>query len=127
LKLVDRYSALLDEEGLLKEEKERVKAAIVEYCESFGYEVVFGADRRVSLKKFVDIVFPTAKDARRRELELIIEESGRWNEFSSLNLTKLKKALQAGKIPEPLAVQLEPYYTEEEATRIYSTRQKQDD
>jgi len=127
IKLTDQYGALLDEEALLKEEKERVKALIVEYCQTLGYEVVYGHDRKVRIRQVRDYIFPPAKDSRRKELERLIEESGCWHEFSSLNLAKLKKAIQTGIVPEPLAGQLEPFYTEEESSRLSVTRLKQEE
>ncbi len=60
LNLIDQYGALLDEEQLLKEEKERVKALIVEYCESFGYKVIYGSDRKIGLKMVKNLLFPPA-------------------------------------------------------------------
>ena len=122
LNLIDQYGALLDEEQLLKEEKERVKALIIEYCRSFNYEVVFGSDRKVGLKKVKNLHFPPARHERRVELEKLIMSTGKWDEFSSLNLFKLKKALQSGKLPPNLAEQLEPYYTEEDTYRLSVTR-----
>jgi len=101
LNLIDQYGALLDEEQLLKEEKERVKALIVEYCESFGYKVIYGSDRKIGLKMVKNLLFPPARHERRVELEKLITSTGKWEEFSSLNLFKLKKALQSGKTPSP--------------------------
>ena len=116
--LTDQYGALLDEEQLLKEEKERVKALIIEYCESFNYKVIHGSDRRIGLKTVKNLRFPPARHERRVELEKLIASTGKWDEFSSLNLFKLKKALQSGKLPPLLAEQLEPFYTEEDAYRL---------
>lgn len=122
LNLADQYSAILDEEHLLKEEKKRLKDALVEYCGLFGCQVVYGTDRTIRLKRVKELRFPPAKDERRRELERLIEESGRWKELSSLSLSKLTRVLQLGKFPEALAGQLAPFYTEEEAYRLSVSR-----
>jgi len=122
LNLIDQYGALLDEEQLLKEEKERVKALIVEYCESFGYKVIYGSDRKIGLKRVKNLLFPPARHERRVELEKLISSMGKWEEFSSLNLFKLKKALQSGKLPHHLVEQLEPFYTEKDTYRLSVTR-----
>ena len=122
LNLIDQYGALLDEEQLLKEEKERVKALIVEYCESFGYKVIYGSDRKIGLKMVKNLLFPPARHERRVELEKLITSTGKWEEFSSLNLFKLKKALQSGKLPHHLVEQLGSFYTEEDTYRISVTR-----
>ncbi len=117
-RLVDRYAGLLDEERSLKEEKERVRAAIMEYSASFGYEVVFGTDRKVRIQRVKDLHFPPADDERRRELERLIAEAGRWEELSTLSTAKLTRALRFGKLPESLAEQLTPFYTEQETYRL---------
>ncbi|MFH1039182.1 MAG: PD-(D/E)XK nuclease family protein [PVC group bacterium] len=116
--LVDRYAGLLAEEHTLKEEKDRVRDAVIEYCAAFGYEVVFGTDRKIHIRRTKELHFPPAKDERRKELERLIEEAGRWRELSSLNIVKLTKALQLGKLPAPLSEQVAPFYTEEEACRL---------
>lgn len=124
LKLVDRYVGLLDEEHLLKEEKEKSRSEIIEYCKFFGYDIIYGSDRNVKIKKVRDLDFSTLNDKRRRELEDLMETAGCREDFSSFNINKLKKALEKGTIPDSLAARLRPYYDEKESVRLYISKTK---
>ena len=81
VKLVDEYAAAVKEKRELKEKIEELKESLIEYCRQFGYETVFGTDRKVTVGKKETFRFPSSGGERREQLEEILHKEGSLGEF----------------------------------------------
>ena len=124
VKLVDRFVQIADDERRLKAEKEKLRNALADFCAAFGYEVVFGTEKKIRVKKVKQLRFPSTKDVRRKELEDVLRALGWWDEFSSLNAKKLEASLLQGKLPEEIAERLRPFCEEMESVRLQPSKIK---
>lgn len=124
VRLVDSYVALTKEAKELEGKIEGIKKALADFSAAFGYEVVFGTEKKIRVKKVKQLRFPSTKDVRRKELEDVLQAVGWWDEFSSLNMKKLEVSLLKGALPEDIAARLRPFCEETESVRLQPSKIK---
>jgi len=127
VKLVDRFVQIADDERRLKAEKEKLRNALADFCAAFGYEVVFGTEKKIRVKKIKQLHFPYTKDVRRKELEDVLRAVGWWDEFSCLNMKKLEASLLKGELPEEITARLNPFCEETESVRLQPSKIKSEE
>ncbi len=94
--LAEKLITLQSKEELLKAEIAKLKAALWDYAQKKGIEVVFTKNHKVRIKVYDNIRFPGRNDPGRSALENLIREKGKWEEVSYLDVFALSKVLQAG-------------------------------
>jgi len=104
--LVERYTLLQREEERIKKEIEEVRQALIHLAKTEGYEVFYGKSHKVRVKFYDSIKFPAKAEPGRAELEKTIKESGRWMEFSNLDVFALSKGLLGGAFPPEWSAKL---------------------
>ena len=127
VRLVDSYVALTKEAKELEEKIEGIKKALADFSAAFGYEVVFGTEKKIRVRKVTQLRFPSSKDVRRKELEDVLRAVGWWDEFSSLNAKKLEARLLKGALPEEIAERLSPFFEKTESVRLQPSKIKSDE
>ncbi len=120
--LVNCLAALKSELKTLTEERGRkiaeVEEALHEYARQHGYSVVVGSDVEAVVEEQESLLFPKAGDAQRSELEALVREADLWDELSSLDLSKLRKALEEGALPEALGAEVARFSSRETQSKI---------
>lgn len=86
LKLVDEYSRLQQIQKEAEAKIDELKADLIAFASQHGINVLFGTDKKCSVKEYKKIVFP--EESREKLLQLI-KEKGLYDKFSSLNYFKL--------------------------------------
>lgn len=86
LKLVDNFSEVKTKLLELKKEKDDFELELISYSKQFGVDIVYGSNKKCSVKEFNKIVFPENKE----ELVSLLREKGLWDEMSMINYFKLK-------------------------------------
>lgn len=86
LTLVDEYSKLQQIQKEAEAKIDKLKADLIAFASQHGIDVVFGTDKKCSVKSYDKIVFP--KESKEKLLQLI-KEKGLYDKFSSLNYFKL--------------------------------------
>ena len=97
LTLVDEYVRIkgeLDEHRREADEKlEKLKEALIAFCQREGVQVVFGHENKIAVKEYESIKLPGKGTAKREELIHILDRIGRLEEVSDLNVYVLAKIL----------------------------------
>lgn len=97
LKLVDEFVRIkgeLDEHRREADEKlEKLKEALIAFCQRERVQVVFGSENKISVKEYESIKLPIKGTAEREELIQILDRIGRLEEVSDLNVYVLAKIL----------------------------------
>ena len=109
--LVDRYAQLKEEVNERKKEIEELEAAILEFAERNKLSVVVGTDKRAKITEKQVTSLPTKTsdpDAYAAVVDLL-RRSPAWEQVSALDSRAAVAALEAGKLPRPLADKLTPY------------------
>ena len=98
-KLIDEYAHFQEAKKHAGEKLERLKEEIIAFAKQKEIDVVFGTDKKGSVKEYEKIVFP---DEHKEELLRLIKERGLYEEFSSLNYFKLTPKIRNKEVDEEI-------------------------
>jgi len=98
VKLVDEYVRIkreLDEHKKDAGEKlEKIKQALISFCEKEGIHVVFGSEDRISVSESENIKFPPKNTEERRKLVEVLKSMGKFDEVADIDVFSLAKVLR---------------------------------
>lgn len=97
----DEGGKLVDEFAKLKEALKRIdeiKKDLIEFAKQKEIDMVFGTDKKCSVKEYDKVVYPDDKE----ELLKIIKDKGLYEEFSSLNYFKLSPKILKKEVDEDI-------------------------
>jgi putative RecB family exonuclease len=115
LKLVDEYVRVktdLDNQKKEAEEKlEKLKEAILRFCEKEGVQAVVGTENKITVRTGDSVKFPAKNSKERDELIEYLKKEGKFDSVMDLDLFALKKAFENREWPEDVLKDLERYAT----------------
>jgi len=94
--LVDEFSEVKTELGELKKKQEESKEKLIEYSKQFGVDIVYGSNKKCSVKEFEKVVLPEDRE----EFVKMLKEKGLWEELSMVCYPKLNSQVMKGEIDE---------------------------
>lgn len=101
VKLVDEYvkikSELENHKKDAEEKLEKLKEALIAFCKKEGASVAFGSANKISIKSYEFVKFPPKSSERRERLVTLLEEIGKLNEVSDLDIHALSGVLKSKK------------------------------
>jgi len=98
VKLVDEFSEVKTKLAEYKKAQEEFKDKLITYAKQFGVDVVYGSNKKCSVKEFDKIVLPEDK----KELIKLLKEKGLWDEMSMLNSWKIKGGILKGDVDKDI-------------------------
>jgi RecB family exonuclease len=116
--LVNRYVALREEEARIRDEKEKVREAIVEYARRQEVQLIKGSAYQARVKFDEKLKFPGKGDAEREELDRTIMEAGKWAEVSQLDISSLTHVIGSGLWSKELIDQVVRYGRIEQSSSV---------
>ena len=96
--LVDQYSALDTQEKNILKEKEEIKEKLITFATQEKISVVFGSDKKISIKEYDKIVFPEDKE----EFISLIKEKGLYEDVSMISYPKLTSLITKKEIDQDI-------------------------
>ncbi len=122
VRLVDEYVRIkreLDEHRKEAEEKlEKLKEALILFCEREEVRVVFGTKNKITIKEYERLKLPS-KDTENREcLIAALKEIGRLEEVSDINIHALNKIFENREWDDELINKIEKFLKKEKDYRI---------
>jgi len=122
LKLVDEYvqtKKAFDEHKTEVEEKlEKLKQALIAFCEKEAVKVVFGTENKVTVKEYEYSKFPGKNTNEREELIEALKNIHRLNEVSELDVHALVRVLKDEEWDEHDLDVLKKFETREKSYRL---------
>jgi hypothetical protein len=98
VKLVDEYVKVRGELDAQKKDAEskleRLREALIAFCEREGVSVVFGSKNKISVKSYESIKFPPKNSEQRERLTRLLEDIGKLDEISDLDTHALTAVLK---------------------------------
>ncbi len=98
VKLVDEYVIVKNELDAHKKEAEakleKLKEALIVLCDKEGITVVFGSANKISVKPYESLRFPPKNSEERKGLIRLLEDIGKLNEVSDLDIHALTGVLR---------------------------------
>jgi len=126
VKLVDEYAKLKSEydafESEAEEKLEKIKQALIVFCEREGVSVVFGSENKVTVKEQESLRFPAKNTDERRKLVEILKQVGKWDEVADLDVFALNRALKNREWEEALLQDLKEFGVVEKSYRLTLAR-----
>lgn len=122
VKLVDEYVRIkteLDEfnEGA-KEKLEKIKAALLAFCQKEKVSVVFGTANKITVKEQDSVQFPGKGSEERERLVELLRQSGHWEEVSDLDVFALARVMKNKEWEETLLQALRAHASIEKSYRF---------
>lgn len=122
VKLVDEYVRTKNEYDEYREEAEKklekLKQALVSFCEKEGFSVVFGSEKKITVKEQEAIKFPAKNTEERDKLTAVLKGIGRWEDVSELDTYTLARILKNSEWPEDHLALLRSYQVLEKTSRL---------
>jgi len=111
VKLVDEYVRLQSELNSFaretNEKLEKIKAALVRFCQREGVSVVFGTANKITVKEHVSFQIPAKSSVERKRLMDILRQSGQWEKVADIDVFALARAIRNRELDESLIKALE--------------------
>ena len=98
LQLVDEYSEIKTKLTELKEKEEGIVGKIIDYAKQFGVDVVYGSNRKCSVKEIEKCLMPEDKEA----FVKLLKEKGLWEVYSMICYPKINSGVIKGEIDEEI-------------------------
>ena len=99
LKLVDEFSEIKTQLGELKKKDEEFKEKLVQYAKQFKVDVVYGSNKKCSVKEFDKIVMPS-DDLEKEKFIKLLKNKGLWEEFSMICYPRLSSRVVKGEVDD---------------------------
>ncbi len=94
VKLVDEFSEIKTKLSELKKSEEDFKDKLIHYAKQFGIDIVYGSNKKCSIKEFDKMVLPEEKE----ELIETMKQKGIWDEISMINFMRLQSKFTKGEL-----------------------------
>jgi putative RecB family exonuclease len=101
VKLVDEYvktkNELENHKRNAEAKLEKLKEALIAFCEKEEASVVFGSENKISVKPYESVKFPPRNSEERETLVMLLKDIGKLNEVSDLDIHALSGVLKSKK------------------------------
>jgi len=98
VKLVDEFSEVSMQLSELKKKSEEMKEGLIEYSKQFGVDVVYGSNKKASVKEIDKIVMPEG-DEKEKFIQLM-KDKGVYEEYSMLCSARLSSHIIKGELSD---------------------------
>ena len=100
VKLVDEFSEIKTKQAELKKAEEEFKEKLIAYAKQFGVDIVYGSNKKCSIKEFDKIVLPEGEN--KEKFIQLMKDKGLYEELSMVCYPRLNSKVVSGKIDEEL-------------------------
>jgi len=122
LRLVDEYVRIkeeLDEHRKEAEDKlEKLREALIAFCEREEVSVVFGSDNKIMVKESEYIKLPAKNSDERKELNEVLRGIEKLDDVSELDVHALARVLKSGEWSEEELGMLKGFWEMEKSYRL---------
>ncbi|MFH0808700.1 MAG: PD-(D/E)XK nuclease family protein [archaeon] len=101
--LVDEYSEVKTKLSGLKEKEDELKEKLIGYSKQFGIDVVYGSNRKCSVKEFEKCLMPEDKE----KFVKLLKDKGLWDEYSMICYPKINSGVVKGEFDKDLKKMIE--------------------
>lgn len=101
VKLVDEFSEIKLKLSELKKSEEEFKEKLIAYAKQFGVDIIYGSNKKCSVKEFDKIVLPEDDEQKTKFIKLM-KELGVYDECSMVCYPKLNSRVIKGEIEEEI-------------------------
>jgi RecB family exonuclease len=99
VKLVNKYADLKEKKGIITKELEETETNLIEYAKQEQIDIIYGANKKVSVKEYEKIVWP---EENKEKLVELLKKKGIYEKLSVISYPKLNAEINEGNIPKPI-------------------------
>ncbi len=103
VKLVDEFSEIKTKQAELKKAEEEFKDKLIQYAKQFGIDVVYGSNKKCSVKEIDKVVMPEDKE----KLIQLMKDKGIWEDFVMINFMKFQSGVLKNVLDEDVKKEVE--------------------
>lgn len=100
VKLVDEYSLLVEQKKLIEEKIDEVKKEIIEFSNQKDLDIVYGSNKKISVKEYDKIIYP-------ENIVQILKENNLYEPYSMFCSARLTSKILKGEIGENITKYVE--------------------
>lgn len=127
VQLVDRYAGLKNQEQEIRALLNEIKQRLGDYARKENLEVISGTDNLAAVRFQEKFSFPQSGDERKKALEEIVRQAGKWDEISSMNMQKLGGILRRDEWEPELVKRVKELATLAEECRVILRKKNQEE
>ena len=105
VKLVDGFSEIKTKLSELKKQDEEFKENLIAYAKQFDIDIVYGSNKKCTVKEFDKIVMPEGED-KEKFIELL-KKKGLWDDFNMLSYAKVNSEMIKGDVDKDIKKMVE--------------------
>ena len=103
LQLVDEFSEVKTKLAEFKKAEEEFREKLITYAKQFNIDIVYGSNKKCSVKEFDKVVYPEDKSG----IINLLKEKGLWNEFAMINYSRFQSRTIKGEMNEDVKKMVE--------------------
>ncbi len=101
VKLVDEFSEIKTKLSELKNQEDEFKEKLIQYAKQFGIDIIYGSNKKCSVKEFDKIVMPEGEEEKAKFIKLM-KDLGVYEECSMVCYPKLNSKVIKGDIEDEI-------------------------
>jgi len=101
--LVDAFAQYTEQKREAEEKLEEIKENLIKFCEQNKIDMVYGSNKKASVKEFMKIVLPANKE----KFIQLLKKKGLYEEFSMICYSKLQSSFLKRKMDESVSKLIE--------------------
>ena len=105
VKLVDEFSEIKTKLSELKKQDDEFKEKLIAYAKQFDIDVVYGSNKKCSVKEFDKIVMPEGED--KEKFIQLMKDKGIWDDFNMLSYAKVNSVVIKGEVDKDIKKMVE--------------------
>lgn len=118
VKLTNKFAELMAQKKeyqekieAIEEDAEKVKEAAIHYGEKEGVDVICGSDYKLKITQKQKISSPLKGSDKRKELENILRDAGKWDELSDLDIYAMEKVIKDKAWDKTILDKIQKFFT----------------
>lgn len=105
VKLVDGYSEIKTKKAELEKSEEDFKEKLVQYSKQFGIDIIYGSNKKCSVKEYDKVVLPVEED--KEKMIQLMKDKGIYDELSMLNYMRVNSKAIKGELDKDIQKMLD--------------------
>jgi hypothetical protein len=101
VKLVDEFSEIKTKLSELQDQEDEFKEKLIVYAKQFGIDIIYGSNKKCSVKEFDKIIMPEDEEAKIKFIKLM-KDLGVYEECSMVCYPKLNSKVIKGDIDKKI-------------------------
>jgi len=101
VKLVDEFADVRSKLSELQKQEDEFKIKLINYAKQFNLDIIYGSNKKCSVKEYEKIVLPEDKVEKEKFVQLL-KDKGLWEEFSMICYPKISSQVIKGNVDKEI-------------------------